>query len=499
MGGRVQEDQAAAQGNRPYGRADNQAACKRAAGRKQKLKAPEPVAADLLKITLGHFFPDFNGLLGNLPDPRLPERIVYSKEHLFFLGLSMFLFHCGSRSQMESERRTPAFRHNLLVLSGTYEECVASTEAMNYLMENMDPSGGMELISGEMVDSLIRARVLDRYRNSSGEFMIAMDGVHLFTRKGVHPNSVCKTVDGERCSYYYALEAKLVTRDGMGLSLATVFIETKEEYNKEDCELNAFYRLEKILKKRFPRLMMCVLLDSLYANQNVLRICERNNWGYFITLKDCSIPALYEESARIAGSFPRSIDHSPEKGVYRHISWALNMKHEGNQFHVLFCEETSVAKDGIERKKFVWLTDVRPNENNVVQLVKEARCRWVVEEMFNIQKNGGYELEHNFGTVGFAMKNYYYLLQVAHMLNQLMVRSDLFPKLQEKFILLKFGQLPGQVKLFLASVAETTLENFRTIRNFVKRLAESFRSQHFSELATNPESLGKIQIRFSSA
>jgi hypothetical protein len=500
MGGRVQEDKETAQGNRPYGRENNQTTCKSKAGRKQKLKAPEPVAADLLKITLDHFFPDFKERLGNLPEPRLPERIVYSKEHLFFLGLSMFLFHCGSRNQMENERRTPAFHRNLLALSGTDEECVASTEAMNYLMENMDPSGGMELISGEMVDSLIRARALDRYRNSSGEFMIAMDGVHLFTRKGVQPNSVCKTVDGERCSYYYALEAKLVTGDGMGLSLATVFIETKRQYNKEDCELNAFYRLEKILKKRFPRLMMCILLDSLYANQNVLRICERNSWGYFITLKDGSIPSLYQAAARQIERSPRqSTDHSPEKGVYRHISWALNMKHEGNQFHVLFCEETSLAKDGIERKKFVWLTDVRPNENNVVQLVKEARCRWVVEEMFNIQKNGGYELEHNFGTVGFAMKNYYYLLQVAHMLNQLMVRSDLFPKLQGKFILLKFGQLPGQVKLFLAAMAETTLENFRTIRNFVRRLAESFRSQHFSELATNPESLGKIQIRFSSA
>ena len=50
----------------------------------------------------------------------------------------MFLFHCGSRNQMESERRTPAFQHNLLELSGTDEACVTSTEAMNYLMENMD-------------------------------------------------------------------------------------------------------------------------------------------------------------------------------------------------------------------------------------------------------------------------------------------------------------------------------------------------------------------------
>lgn len=500
MGGRVQEDKTIAQGNRPHERTDNQTTCKCKAGRKQKLKAPDPVAADLLKITLDHFFPDFNERLGNLPEPRLPERIVYSKEHLFFIGLSMFLFHCGSRNQMESERRTPAFHHNLLELSGTDEECVASTEAMNYLMENMDPSDGIELIPGEMVNSLIRSRALDKYRNSNGEFMVAVDGVHLFTRKGKHPNSIGKTIDGERYSYYYALEAKLVTMNGMGFSLVTVFIETEKEYSKEDCELNAFYRLEKILKKRFPRLRICILMDSLYSNQNVLRICENNCWGYFITLKDGSIPSLYQAATRQIESSPRqSIDHSPEKGVYQHISWALNMKYEGNQFHVLFCEEITVTKDGIERKKFVWLTDVRPNENNVVQLVKEARCRWVVEEMFNIQKNGGYELEHNFGTVGFAMKNYYYLLQVAHMLNQLMVRSDLFPKLQGKFILLKFGQCPGLVKLFLESVAETTMENFRTIKNFVKRLAESFRNQQFSELATNPESLGEIQIRFSSA
>ena len=289
MGRRIQKDQTVAQGNRQPERADNQTACKCKAGRKQKLKAPEPVAADLLKITLDHFFPRFNKSLAKLPDPRLPERIVYPKEHLFFLGLSMFLFHCGSRSQLENDRKTPAFRRNLLELSGTGEACVASTEAMNYLMEKMDPSDGMELISGEMVNSLIRSRVLDKYRNSSGEFMIAMDGVHLFTRKGEHPNSVSKTIDGESYSYYYALEAKLVTMDGMGLSLATVFIETKEEYSKEDCELNAFYRLAPILKSRFPRLLMCILLDSLYSNQNVLRICTENGWGYFITLKAGSI------------------------------------------------------------------------------------------------------------------------------------------------------------------------------------------------------------------
>ena len=97
------------------------------------------------------------------------------------------------------------------------------------------------------------------------------------------------------------------------------------------------------------------------------------------------------------------------------------------------------------------------------------------------------------------MKNYYYLLQIAHLLHQLMIRSDLFPKLQKKFILQQFAQWPAETRAFLALMAKTTLRHFRTIKNFVRRLAESFRNQLFSELATNPEALGKIRIRLDSS
>lgn len=418
---------------------------------------------------------------------------------MFHIGLCLFLFHSGSRNQMESDRRTMEFFHNLLILSGTDEERTATVEAMNYFMEISDPTGALELLPGKMVKRLIRSRVLDRYRNSNGEFMVAVDAVHLHTRKGEHPNSTHKTVDGERKSFYYSLEAKLVSEDGMGLSLATVFIETEEEYDKEDCELKAFYRLEKVLKKRFPRLRMCLLLDSLYANQNVLRICERNNWAYFISFKEGTIPSVYKEAEkRLEKSPEQSVDHSPEPGVCQHISWVLNMKYEGCHFHILVCEETKIKEQGIEKKRYVWITDSRPNRNNAAKLVREARCRWVVEEMFNIQKNGGYELEHNYGTVGFAMKSYYYLLQIAHILHQLMVRSDLFPKLQRKFI---ERETPGASLRndLLAVAAATALGYFKTIKNFVKRLAESFRRQRLSELATNPEAFGAIRVSFDTS
>ena len=482
MGTRAQKSEKTAQGNRRIERTDNQTARQSKAGCKQKLRAPEPVTADLIKITRDHFFPDFNEWLKELNDPRRADRITYSKEHLFYLGLSMFLFHCGSRNQLESERLTDAFHHNLLVLSGSDEECVATAGTMNNFMQLMDPADGLELLCGKMVSTLIRSRVLDKYRNLSGEFLIAVDGVHLFTRKGIHPNSVRKTIGGEKFSYYYTLEAKLVTEDGMGLPLATVFIETEEEYNKEDCELNAFYRLEKILKSRFPKLPMCICLDSLYANQYVLDICEENNWSHYIMLRAGAIPSVFNSAVAEIKKHPeQSIEHSPEPGVYQHISWTQCMKYEGNYLFVMFCNETKITKKGITKVTFVWLEKTRPNKENAATLTKEARCRWVVEEMFNIQKNGGYELEHNYGTVGFAMKNYYYLLQISHFLHQLMVRGDLFPKLQKKFLLQKFSHLPRQLKIFMLAMAETTLGHFRTTINFVKRLGESFRREYSNE------------------
>lgn len=91
------------------------------------------------------------------------------------------------------------------------------------------------------------------------------------------------------------------------------------------------------------------------------------------------------------------------------------------------------------------------------------------------------------------MKTYYYLLQIAHLLHQLMIRSDLFPKLQKKYILHRFAKMPHLIKAYLAVVAENTLKHFRTIKNFVRRLAESYRCQMFSELATNQRLSGEFK------
>ena len=54
-------------------------------------------------------------------------------------------------------------------------------------------------------------------------------------------------------------------------------------------------------------------------------------------------------------------------------------------------------------------------------LVEAGRRRWKIEnEGFNTQKNHGYYLEHLFSKNYQAIKNHYFLMQIGHMISQIM-------------------------------------------------------------------------------
>ena len=58
---------------------------------------------------------------------------------------------------------------------------------------------------------------------------------------------------------------------------------------------------------------------------------------------------------------------------------------------------------------------------NVQVLVQCGRLRWKIEnEGFNTQKKQGYHLEHQYSRNDQALKNHYYLIQIGHMIAQVM-------------------------------------------------------------------------------
>ena len=60
-----------------------------------------------------------------------------------------------------------------------------------------------------------------------------------------------------------------------------------------------------------------------------------------------------------------------------------------------------------------WVTDFAVTADNVATIVGIGRARWKIEnEQFNVQKNHGYELAHNYGHGARGLSLVFYLLNL---------------------------------------------------------------------------------------
>lgn len=68
-----------------------------------------------------------------------------------------------------------------------------------------------------------------------------------------------------------------------------------------------------------------------------------------------------------------------------------NSKYDGYKVNALECKEYVVGK---KMRKYVWITNLDIDCNNFKEISTGGRLRWKIEnEGFNMQKNGGYNLD----------------------------------------------------------------------------------------------------------
>lgn len=432
---------------------------------------------DVLYKTMYHFFKDdFSNWIGTIKDPRNKEKIEYPLEHLIWVGILLFLNKLEARRQIKYFFDTEQFIDNLNILAGGEVEKVAHPDTLGYLLERITPAA-LSYIRIKMVNKLIRMRVLEQFRLVGKYYLIAIDGTGYLAFKKKHCDRCLVKKNDNKILYYYhnVLEAKIICDNGMALSIGTEFIENEDRgYDKQDCELRAFYRLEKDLKKEFPQLAICLLLDALYAGKPVFDICRENGWKYIITFKEGSMPEVYGEYKSLKALCAENSGEDREGNIYRKYNWVREMEYKGHSLNALECNESRCEKDGKRvEKKFVWLSNMDIDKNNFKEVAKGGRLRWKTEnEGFNIQKNGGYNMEHGYSYNTVGMKNFYLLMQIAHIINQLMEKGSLLKEVQKVF---------------------------GSIRNIARKLLEDLRTQEtskdeFFRLVSVP-----FQIRFNSS
>jgi len=425
----------------------------------------------------------FPPLFAHVKDPRDPTKIVYPLASLAFVGVTMFLFQLKARRQIGFLLRNGPSVSKFQALFGV--ERFPHGDTLEATFSNLKVDQIQAVVTG-MTETLIRNKVLYSYRILGIYFIVVIDGTGTISFSHRHcPHCLTRTLNGKTFYYHPVLEAKIVTSNSFAFSLVTEFIENpRDKATKQDCELKAFYRLAERLKIRFPRLPILLSMDGLFAGGPTFDLCRRYGWKFMIVLKDDDLPSVNEEFIALSKLQPenrliwRTGKEAQIKQVFRWVDDIAYVDSEKKEhtLSAIECLETKPDQEGQKKTtKFKWVTNCNISSKNVTTLSNDGgRIRWKIEnEGFNVQKKGGYELEHAYTNNPNSAKIFYLLLQIAHLLAQLLYKSNLLKR-----------DFP---------------DGFGSAKNLAFRLLEAWRNACMTQADIVATLQKRFQIRFNSS
>lgn len=270
---------------------------------KRKIKKEIEIFSDVVKI-VKQYFPGLSKKLNELTDTRHQSYVEYQMSVITITRLFGLL--CGIKSMRETTEKldTEETIKNIGNILEIELEEIPHYDTINNVFEKINIEE-LRKIQKYMVNRLIRSKMFDKYRFKGKYFQIVIDGTNMMKFKRRHCKNCLKRVHNEgkeneyRIYYHYVLEAKLVVGD-IVISLDSEFVENEDEnVGKQDCEIKAFYRMAKRIKKEYPKLPIMITGDALYACEPVIKRCKENKWEYIIRLKKDRLKALRRRNRRI--------------------------------------------------------------------------------------------------------------------------------------------------------------------------------------------------------
>jgi len=382
----------------------------------------------------------------------------------------MFLLRQTSRNQMNLCSQESKFHVNIKKL---FNINFAHMDTVNNFFKKLNPEF-LEEIKHKILQIILSRKVLNKFRLFDKYHLISIDGVTLFSSEK-EPYKGCPYRDyenGNRVYLTHVLEAKLVCKNGFCLSIATEWLKNENEFKKQDCEKKAFTRLCKMLRTEYPKLPICIVTDGLFVGKPNILLCKELDFRYIFTLQDGSIPDMHRDfnfRKQAEKSKHTKIKHfaTDNEIYYLEYFYSNDIHYRKNDIDMLQVIELVMNKktQKITEKKFLYVTDIEVNYQNVDEVIRAGRMRWKIEnEGFNTQKNSGYNVCHKFNRNNLnAMQNFYQCLQMAHIIEQLLVKSKLGMNLIAKKTL-KWVWKQISCFLVLCLIDEIVLNNLLTVK-----------------------------------
>ena len=386
---------------------------------RRELRKNKDLIKELYSI-INKYLPNLLNMFSNLTDVRNKSYITYEMKTICVTRLFSLLCGLTTMTDISSDTfNTDNCIKNLSKICGQDLKELPYWETIQDVFINID-TNELRNIQKYIVKALIRSKMFDKFRYN-GAFQLVFDGTGL-SNHDYNLNNNClirKHKDGKVSYYKYILECKLVVGNII-ISLDSEFIENEKmitEKQKQDCEIKAFKRMIKRIKKNYPKYKFIITGDALYAVKPIIEICEKNKWNYIFNLK----PDRLKEINSIFEGNIQCYNEVKHKNYY--LSTNINYKN-----HIL----TAFKYIQIKKEKttiFRYISNMEVNDNNINEIISLGRKRWKIEnEGFYTQKHRTFNISHLNSRNDNAMKVHYFFIQFAHTIRQLLEQGNLLTK-----------------------------------------------------------------------
>ena len=352
-------------------------------------------------LVLSKLLDGLEAIFASFPDKRKGVDVVYSMSEMAMAAFSLFFtqsesFLSHQRSLEEGEKIS-----NCQTLFG-----MGKIPSDNHIRSMLDeaPPQLLQPAFDQTLAALRDSDGLKDFQQLGERTLIAWNGTEYFcSQKLGCPHCQTRKRSNGKIEHYHSMLAATIVAPGVNeaVPLMPEFIVKQDGAEKQDCERNARARWLDLHWERVKDLRPIFLGDDLFACQPVCADVLARGADFIFTAKEESHKTLYDfmhGAARQTLTITRK-DEDGKKRTYR-LRWflAAPLRDGKDGLHVNWLGVTVLDAKGKVCYDGALVTSLAFTKENVQEIAACARARWKIEnETFNVLKNNGYNLEHNFG------------------------------------------------------------------------------------------------------
>jgi hypothetical protein len=348
---------------------------------------------------------------GAVDDSRAAEQLSYPLHDTLMSGFAVMFFQHASLLQFQRAMEKKRQRCNLQTIFGVHP--IPSDTQMREILDEVKPEA-LRGVLPQLWEKVRRAGWSGRFTTTlpNGEhqgtyYTVALDGSEYFRSTKVQcPHCLRQTAPQGRVHYSHKIVGATIVRAGSHQVLPLDVEEVRNataESAPQDCELTAGKRLITRLRREHPQMALIVIGDDLYSHVPFVEQLQHSRQHFVLVAKPSSHPTLRAAIAAAEGTEQSQTGQWMEGSGARQRTYTYRLVPQvplslESTVRVTYVAVWEHGAKGELLYHNSWITDLDVDAANVTVVVQIGGTRWKIEnEQFNVHKNHGYNLTHNYG------------------------------------------------------------------------------------------------------